>query len=127
MYRNGTVEVVSGAQDIGTGYRTMIGDVVRTHLGLPRDLLVVKVGRGDYPPGPASGGSVTSRATAPKAFLAAEMAKDGIRKLVAKEWGVEDATGVKLENGVFKADGQVDRMGQGVPADDGRSSVVHGQ
>ena len=73
VYRNGTIEVVSGAQDIGPGYRTMIGDVVRTHLGLPRELLVVKVGRGDYPAGPASGGSVTSRATAPKAFVAAEM------------------------------------------------------
>ena len=42
VYRNGTIEVLSGAQDIGMGYRTMIGDVVRTHLGLPRDLLVVK-------------------------------------------------------------------------------------
>jgi xanthine dehydrogenase YagR molybdenum-binding subunit len=103
VYRKGTIEVVSGAQDIGMGYRTMIGDVVRTHLGLPRDLLVVKVGRGDYPDGPGSGGSVTSRATAPKAFVAAEMAKDALRKLVAKEWNLEDSTGVTLEGGVFKA------------------------
>ena len=114
---------VSGAQDIGMGYRTMIGDVVRTHLGLPRELLVVKVGRGDYPPGPASGGSVTSRATAPKAFVAADMAKDGMRKLVAKEWGLDDPTGVKLENGVFNGRRQIDGMGQGLPADDGRSAV----
>jgi xanthine dehydrogenase YagR molybdenum-binding subunit len=105
VYRNGTIEVVSGAQDMGQGYRTAIGDVVRTHLGLPRELLVVKVGRGDYPPGPASGGSVTSRATAPKAFLAADMAKDGVRKLVAEEWGLDGISGVKLENGVFTADG----------------------
>lgn len=106
VYRNGTIEVLSGAQDIGMGYRTMIGDVVRTHLGLPRDLLVVKVGRADYPEGPASGGSTTSRATAPKAFVAADMARDGVRKLVAKEWGFENSTDVKLEGGVFKADGK---------------------
>jgi xanthine dehydrogenase YagR molybdenum-binding subunit len=103
VYRNGTIEVVSGAQDIGTGYRTMIGDVVRTHLGLPRELLVVKVGRSDYPEGPASGGSVTSRFTAPKGFVAADRAKAGIRDLVAKEWGVEDADAIALEDGVFKA------------------------
>jgi xanthine dehydrogenase YagR molybdenum-binding subunit len=106
VYRNGTIEVVSGAQDIGMGYRTMIGDVVRTRLGLPRELLVVKVGRGDYPAGPGSGGSVTSRATAPKAFVAAEMAKEALRKLVAKEWGLEDSTGVTFEEGVFKGDGK---------------------
>jgi xanthine dehydrogenase YagR molybdenum-binding subunit len=106
VYRNGTIEVLSGAQDVGMGYRTMIGDVVRTHLGLPRELLVVKVGRGDLPPGPASGGSVTSRATAPKGFLAAEMARDAIFKLVAKEWGLEHTLGLKLEGGVIQGDGQ---------------------
>jgi xanthine dehydrogenase YagR molybdenum-binding subunit len=105
VYRNGTVEVLSGAQDIGSGYRTMIGDVVRTHLGLPRESLVVKVGRGDYPPGPASGGSGTSRGTAPKGFDAADMAKDGVRKLVAKEWGLDDPSGMKFENAVFTAEG----------------------
>ncbi len=106
VYRNGTIEVVSGAQDIGQGYRSMIGDVVRTSLGLPRELLVVKVGRGDYPAGPGSGGSVTSRATAPKAFVAAEMARDALRNLVAKEWGLESSTGVSLEGGVFRGDGK---------------------
>jgi xanthine dehydrogenase YagR molybdenum-binding subunit len=109
VYRNGTIEVLSGAQDIGMGFRTMIGDVVRTSLGLPRDLLVVKVGRGDLPNGPASGGSVTSRATAPKAFMAAQMARDGVLKLVAKEWGLENSLGLTLENGEIKgADKAID-------------------
>jgi xanthine dehydrogenase YagR molybdenum-binding subunit len=102
VFRNGTVEILSGAQDIGTGYRTMIADVVRTHLGLPRELVVVKVGRGDLPPGPASGGSVTSRFTAPKAFAAADKAKDAVRKLLAKEWKVDDASTIALEDGAFK-------------------------
>jgi xanthine dehydrogenase YagR molybdenum-binding subunit len=106
VYRNGTIEVLSGAQDMGQGYRTLIGDVVRTHLGLPRELLVVQVGRGDLPPGPASGGSVTSRFTAPKGFLAAEMARDGVLKLVAQEWGLENALNLKLEDGVIRGDGK---------------------
>ena len=100
VYRNGTIEVLSGAQDIGTGYRTMIGDVVRTHLGLPRDVLVVKVGRSDYPEGPGSGGSVTSRLTAPRAFMAADLARSAILKLVAQEWKLDDASKLKLEKGV---------------------------
>ena len=104
------------------GYRTMIGDVVRTHLGLPRELLVVKVGRGDYPAGPASGGSTTSRATAPKAFVAADMARDGVRKLVAKEWGLDDSSEREARRRRVQGRRQVDGMGQGLPADDGRSS-----
>jgi xanthine dehydrogenase YagR molybdenum-binding subunit len=75
---------------------------VRTYLTLPRDLLVVKVGRGDLPPGPASGGSVTSRATAPRAFNAARLAREGVFKLVAKEWKLDNADGLKLEDGVIK-------------------------
>jgi xanthine dehydrogenase YagR molybdenum-binding subunit len=106
VYRNGTIEVVSGSQDMGQGYRTMIGDVVRTHLGLPRGLLVVKVGRGDYPPGPASGGSTTSRVTAPKAFVAADKARNAVRQLIAKEWAIDDPSSITLENGVFSANGK---------------------
>src|SRR5882724_2392585 len=81
----------------------MIGDVVRTHIGLPREFLVSKVGVSSYPFGPGSGGSVTSRTTAPRAFMAADMAKAGVIALVAKEWNVTDASTIKLENAVFKA------------------------
>jgi xanthine dehydrogenase YagR molybdenum-binding subunit len=106
VYRNGTIEVLCGAQDMGQGFRTLIGDVVRTYLGLPRQLLVVQVGRGDLPPGPASGGSVTSRFTAPKAFHAAQLAREAVLKLVAKEWGLEDSSDLKLEGGVIRGDGK---------------------
>lgn len=107
VHRDGTVEVLSGCQDMGTGYRTMIGDVVRTHIGVPRDVLVVKVGRSDYPPGPASGGSVTSRFTAPKGFMAAERAKQAILKLVADKWGLDDTSGMTVEDGVVRAGGRM--------------------
>jgi xanthine dehydrogenase YagR molybdenum-binding subunit len=54
------------------------------------------------PPGPASGGSVTSRVTAPRAFNAARMAREGVFKLVAKEWKLDSADGLTLEDGVIK-------------------------
>lgn len=102
VYRDGTVEVLSGAQDIGTGYRTLLGDIVAAQMGVPRSALAVKVGRSDYPWGPASGGSVTSRMTAPRAFAAAERAKRGVLDLVAKEWQTGE-TPLTLEAGVIRA------------------------
>jgi xanthine dehydrogenase YagR molybdenum-binding subunit len=106
VYRNGTVEVLSGCQDMGMGFRTLIGDIVRTQLGLPREAMSVKVGRGDYPPGPASGGSTTSVTVAPKSFVAADLARDGVLKLVANEWGLANADGLKLDKGLITGEGK---------------------
>jgi xanthine dehydrogenase YagR molybdenum-binding subunit len=88
VYPDGAVEVLSGSQDIGTGFRTMLADCVAHQIGIPRDHLRVKCGVSTYPPGPASGGSVTSRYVAPKALGAGQQAKEAIIDLVAKEWGV---------------------------------------
>lgn len=102
MYRDGTVEVLSGAQDIGMGYRTLLRDIVAHQIGVPYELITVKVGRGDYPPGPASGGSVTSRFTAPRAFHAADMARNAILKLIAREWDVSDISEFVCNQGTIE-------------------------
>jgi xanthine dehydrogenase YagR molybdenum-binding subunit len=102
VYRSGTVEVLSGAQDIGQGFRTLIGDIVGHQLGLPRELITVKVGQSTLPPGPGSGGSVTSRTLAPRAFLAADKARDALFKVVAKEWNVDEKA-LKLADGKISA------------------------
>jgi xanthine dehydrogenase YagR molybdenum-binding subunit len=99
LYRNGTVEVLSGSQDIGQGFRTLLADIAHSHLGLPRDKVVVKVGQSSLPPGPGSGGSVTSRTVAPKVFNCCDLAKAGLFKLVGTEWNVEDTKSMKLEAG----------------------------
>ncbi len=102
VYRDGTVEALNGAQDIGTGFRTMLGDVVATHIGIGRDQLKVRIGRSEYPFGPASGGSVTSRFVAPRAFMAADKAKKAILDLVAIEWELDDTEGLSIEDGVIR-------------------------
>lgn len=99
VYRDGTLEVLSGAQDIGMGYRTLLRDIVAAQIGVSHALVEVKVGQGDLPPGPASGGSVTSRFTAPRAFVASDMARNAVLKLVAKEWGVVDFSDLTCEGG----------------------------
>lgn len=104
IYRDGTVEALSGSQDIGTGFRTLLADCVRSQIGeIPRKLVVARVGDSTLPPGPASGGSVTSRLVAPKAFNAAEQAKQALFKLVAGEWGLSDASGLKVADGQIVA------------------------
>lgn len=103
VYRDGTVQVLSGAQDIGMGYRTLLRDIVASQVGVSHELVSVKVGQGSLPPGPASGGSVTSRFTAPRAFLASDMARNAVFKLVAKEWGIADISAFSLEHGEIRA------------------------
>lgn len=101
VYPDGTVIALSGSQDIGTGFRTMLCDCVAHQMGVPRDIVKVRVGSSDLPPGPASGGSVTSRFVAPKALGAAEQAKQGILTLVAQEWQT-DVGGLSLKDGIVR-------------------------
>jgi xanthine dehydrogenase YagR molybdenum-binding subunit len=74
IHRDGSVELFSGAQDIGTGFRTAMACVVAEELGLrPRDIKV-NVGDSRWPEGPASGGSNTTNSVAPAVRLAAHAA-----------------------------------------------------
>ena len=108
IYRDGTVEALSGAQDIGTGFRTLLADCVRSQIGdIPRKLVVARVGDSSLPPGPASGGSVTSRFVAPKAFNAALQARQVLLKLVSVEWGGVDPATLRVTAGeVTSTDGR---------------------
>lgn len=101
VYPDGTVMALSGSQDIGMGFRTMLCDCVAHQMGVPREIVKVRVGSSDLPPGPASGGSVTSRLVAPKALGAAEQAKQGVLKLVAQEWQT-DVVGLSMKDGVIR-------------------------
>ncbi len=78
---DGTVEARNGAQDIGTGTRTVIACCVAEELGLagPGD---VRVHLGDTrdPVGPASGGSVTAPSIAPAARAGAFAVKQSLWK-----------------------------------------------
>lgn len=103
VYRDGNVEVLSGSQDIGTGFRTLLVDIAHTHLSLPRQIVSAKVGVSNLPNGPASGGSVTSRLVAPRVFTACDMAREAVFKIVAREWGLGDPKSLAIENGVIKS------------------------
>lgn len=71
VLRDGSVEVLSGVQDIGTGTRTVLAQVVAEELGLLPEDIVVRIGDTDFPAGPPSYGSRTTSSITPPARNAA--------------------------------------------------------
>ncbi len=73
--RDGSVEALSAVQDIGGGIKTVLAQVVAEELGIaPRDVQVT-IGDTVSPPGPPSGGSMTTTSITPAARNAAYKAK----------------------------------------------------
>lgn len=71
VFRDGSISVRTGTQDIGTGQRTIMGVLVAEYLGVPLKMIDVQIGSSNLPYGPASGGSTTARATSPAMIAAA--------------------------------------------------------
>jgi xanthine dehydrogenase YagR molybdenum-binding subunit len=88
LYRDGTIELQSGAQDIGTGTRTLLAIVAAEELGLKPEQITVKIGESTLSYGPGSGGSVTAPSVVPAARDAAYKLALKVKELAAKELGV---------------------------------------
>jgi xanthine dehydrogenase YagR molybdenum-binding subunit len=90
VHRDGRVEVSNGAQDIGTGTRTVLAVIVAEVLGLDPAAVTVNLGRTEWPSGPGSGGSQTAPTLGPCARDAAEKAREAVlgkkRPGDAKAW-----------------------------------------
>lgn len=88
VHGDGSVEVFSATQDIGTGTRTVIAQVVAEELGLQASDISVYIGDSRYPPGPPSGGSRVTSSVTPAARNAAYRLARAIAAEVAAQWGV---------------------------------------
>ena len=74
---DGSVAAITGAQDIGTGTRTIMAQTVAEELGLRTEDVEARIGDSRYPAGPAAGGSrVTSSITPPARSAAYAAARD---------------------------------------------------
>ena len=69
--RDGSVEVLSSVQDIGTGTGTVVAQTVAEVLGLRAEDITVRIGDTDFPPGPPSYGSRATASITPPARVAA--------------------------------------------------------
>lgn len=83
VHRDGSVELFSGAQDIGTGFRTAMAMVVAEELGLKPSDITPRIGNSSYPFGPASGGSNTTNSVGPVVRLAANEARKKLFEIAA--------------------------------------------
>lgn len=105
IHKNGTVEVRNGAQDIGTGTRSIMGMVAAEELGLTLDDVQTFIGNTNDPQGPGSGGSTTAPTITPAARVAGYEAALRLREIVAeaKGWNAAD---IELKSGhaVHKGD-----------------------
>jgi xanthine dehydrogenase YagR molybdenum-binding subunit len=88
VHRDGSVEVIAGYQDIGTGSRTAIAVVAAEELGVETSAVTMRIGDTQFPAGPASGGSVTINSVAPVVRLAANEARTKLFALAAPLLGV---------------------------------------
>ena len=83
VYRDGSVELFHGAQDLGTGLRTVVAVIAAEELGLRPAEIAAHVGDTRFPPGVNSGGSITTNTSGPAVRLAAHDARMRIAALAA--------------------------------------------
>ena len=103
--RDGSVELYSAVQDIGTGIRTVLAQVVAEELGLRASDITVRIGDTSFPSGPASGGSKTTGSITPVARNAAYRARVQLLEQVAPALGVApDALAMKDGKVFVRAD-----------------------
>jgi xanthine dehydrogenase YagR molybdenum-binding subunit len=103
--RDGSVELMSAVQDLGTGTKTMLAVIVAEEFGIPPASVGLRIGDTRFPIGPDSGGSVTAGSITPAARNAAYQAKQKFFAAVAPQLGTTPDN-LALQNGrvVFKND-----------------------
>ena len=80
---DGSVELKTATQDLGTGIRTVLAIIAAEILGLKPTDIISSIGNSSYPPGQASGGSTTTPTMAPPAYDAVTKARDAFFKKIA--------------------------------------------
>jgi xanthine dehydrogenase YagR molybdenum-binding subunit len=109
MNSDGSVDVVTGTQDIGTGTRTGLAQVAAEELGLPLDAITFHLGdTGVGPYSPVSSGSATQATLGPALRAAAAEVKAQLLEVasVALEIGAER---LSVREGRILVDGDVER------------------
>jgi xanthine dehydrogenase YagR molybdenum-binding subunit len=112
---DGTVDVVTGTQDIGTGTRTGLAQIAAEELGLPMDDITLHLGDTAYGPySPVSSGSATQATIGPAIRAAALDAKEQLLDAAAQimEASVDD---LSIRDGRIEVAGSPERA---VPVSD---------
>jgi xanthine dehydrogenase YagR molybdenum-binding subunit len=103
IHRDGSLELFSGCQDIGSGFRTAIGMVAAEELGITAGDITVHVGDTRYPQGLSSGGSMTLNSVAPVVRLAANDARQKLFAIAAPLLGAKPDDLASAKGKIFVA------------------------
>ena len=101
LLKDGSVEVRSSVQDIGTGTKTILQQVVAEELGIDIKDVIVSIGDTYFPNGPGSGGSVATGSITPPARNATYKAKMELLEQVAAKLQ-SNVANLTIEDGVIK-------------------------
>jgi xanthine dehydrogenase YagR molybdenum-binding subunit len=102
---DGSVEVKSATQDIGTGARTILAMITAEVLGLKPTDITSNIGNSTFVPGQPSGGSTTTPSMSPPCFNAATKARDALFEKIAGAVGSQ-ASDLSLADGQLLVKGQ---------------------
>jgi xanthine dehydrogenase YagR molybdenum-binding subunit len=89
VHSDGTVEVKMGTQDLGTGTRTTVPQVIAETLGIQMDQVKFLMGTNRYPPSGGSGGSTTIGGVSAAARMGATAALNELIDQLAPRMGLK--------------------------------------
>jgi xanthine dehydrogenase YagR molybdenum-binding subunit len=112
LQADGTAQVSSATQDLGTGTWTVLAIVGADSLGLPIERIRTELGDSALPPAPTSGGSTSVSSVTPAIQKAAESAKKKLIQLAIKD-KKSPFFGMKIEEVVYR-EGQLVGGGKSV-------------
>ncbi|WP_420451920.1 xanthine dehydrogenase family protein molybdopterin-binding subunit [Ilumatobacter sp.] len=124
---DGSIHVSTSSQDIGTGTRTVLSQVVADEIGV--DVSTVRLSLGDTstgPPAPTSAGSTTTPTMAPAVRAAAVDAVDNLLAAAAEHLEVDVATLVFDGSHLRSSSDDVDDMTLAEILDELSPRMVHG-
>ena len=108
VLRDGSVEVLSSVQDIGTGVGTVLAQTVAEVFGLAAEAVTARIGDTDFPSGPPSYGSRTTASITPPARTAAWQVLQVLLRLAGRVLNA-DPSDLVARNGRIELRGDPDR------------------
>jgi xanthine dehydrogenase YagR molybdenum-binding subunit len=102
VHKDGSLEVLSAVQDIGSGIKTVLAQILAEQFGVPPAQVEVKIGDTNYPVGPNSGGSVTTASLTPAVRDAAWQASQKFLASIAPSLGT-NASDLTLVEGMVRS------------------------
>jgi xanthine dehydrogenase YagR molybdenum-binding subunit len=102
VHKDGSLEVLSAVQDIGSGIKTNFAQILAEQFGVPPAKISVKTGDTNYPVGPNSGGSVTTASITPAVRDAAWQAAQKFLASIAPALGTT-ASDLSISGGMVRS------------------------